>query len=329
MKQIAKRTLGTIAIPLIAFLVCQILCMGKGMNLFADEFTWTVFIRASATVMLTTFALYINLNSGRFDFSLGSISLLSSVISATICIEAGLPVWVMLLVSIGTGFVLGILSGVLYVVLRLPGIIVSLGVTLLYEGLAFVITGGYGVSFVTNKEYISFGSIPTYGLIIVVALAFMILVFDHTRFGYNHKALMSGQKIAVNTGIKEIPNAILTYGISGMLMGVVGMISATNTGTIKMALNFGSIGVMFTAFFPMFVGGYISRFSNDKLGYLLGAVTSAFVSLLYSRLQVDANIQQIVTALILVGFVVYLSNEYRLVTFFTKFRAERKDSTND
>ncbi len=322
MKQYSKKMIGTVIIPLIAFVVCQIICMVNGAALFADSFSWLVFVRASATVMLTTFALQMNLNSGRFDFSLGSISLLSSVISAQICLAAGLPVAVMLVVSIATGFVLGLISGVLYVVLRLPGLIVSLGTTLLFEGVAFVVTDGYGVSFVTNKAYTSFGTIPSYLAIIVVGLLFMIVVFDHTKYGYEHKALMDGQKISVNTGIKEVPNAILTYGIAGMLMGVVGFISATNTGTIQMSLNFGSIGVMFTAFFPMFVGGFVGRYSNDKLGYLVGAVTSAFVTLLYSRLNVDASVQQIVTALILVGFVVYLSNEYKLASFFTGKRAE-------
>ncbi|MCC8046318.1 MAG: sugar ABC transporter permease [Clostridiales bacterium] len=324
MNNYLKRILGTIAIPLIAFAVCQILCIAGGVTYFANAFSWKVFVRASASVMLTTFALHINLNSGRFDFSLGAISLLSSVISAQISIAAGLPVWMMLLISILAGFVLGVLSGIVYVVLRLPAIIVSLGVTLFYEGLAYVVTGGYGVSFVTNTEYTSVGTIPFYCAVIVVGLIFMIVVFDLSRFGYNHRALMYGQKISVNTGIREIPNAIITYGIAGMFMGVVGFISATNNGTIQMSLNFGSIGVMFTAFFPMFVGGFIGRFSNDKLGYLLGAVTSAFVSLMYSRLNVDSSIQQIVTALILVGFVIFLSNEYKITTFFTGHRAERK-----
>ncbi len=319
-----KRVIGTIAIPCIAFVVCQILCMAGGVSYFANAFSWKVFVRASASVMLTTFALHINLNSGRFDFSLGAISLLSSVISAQICIAAGLSVWMMLLISILAGFVLGVFSGIVYVVLRLPAIIVSLGVTLFYEGLAYVITDGYGVSFVTNTEYTSVGTIPFYLAVIAVGLVFMIIVFDFSRFGYEHKALMYGQKISVNTGLKEIPNAILTYGIAGMFMGVVGFISATNNGTIQMSLNFGSISVMFTAFFPMFAGGFIGRFSNDKLGYLLGAVTSAFVSLMYSRLNVDSSIQQIVTALILVGFVIFLSNEYKITTFFTERRAERK-----
>ncbi|MCD7833793.1 MAG: sugar ABC transporter permease [Lachnospiraceae bacterium] len=324
MKNILKRMVGTIAIPLIAFIVCQILCTAGGVTYFAGAFSWKVFVRASASVMLTTFALHINLNSGRFDFSLGAISLLSSVISAQISLSFGLPVWMMLALSIVSGFVLGVISGAVYVVLRLPAIIVSLGVTLFYEGFAYVITSGYGVSFVTNKEYTSVGTIPFYLAVIAAGLVFMIVVFDLSRFGYNHKALMYGQKIAVNTGIREIPNAILTYGIAGMLMGVVGFITATNNGTIQMSLNFGSIGVMFTAFFPMFAGGFIGRFSNDKLGYLLGAVTSAFVSLMYSRLNVDSSIQQIVTALILVGFVIFLSNEYKITSFFTGRKAEQR-----
>ncbi len=324
MKKYAKPAVGTLAIPLIAFLVCQILCACNGVRLFDGVFTWNVFLRATATVMLTTFALSMNLNSGRFDFSLGSMSLLSSVISATICLEAGLPVQIMLLISLVAGFVLGLFSGIVYVLLRLPAIIVSLGVTLFYEGLAFVITRGYGVSFVTNTAYTSFGNVFSYGAIILVGLAAIVLIFDFSRFGYDHKALMNGQKISVNTGIREISNALITYGIAGALMGLVGFISATNIGTIQMSLNFGSMGVMFTAFFPMFVGGYIGRFSNDKLGYLLGAASAAFVSLMYSRLNVDASIQQIVTALILVGFVIYLSNEYKLVSFFTSWKAEKK-----
>lgn len=96
-------------------------------------------------------------------------------------------------------------------------------------------------------------------------------------------------------------------------MGVVGFISASNTGNIQMSLNFGSIGVMFTAFLPMFIGGFIGRFCNEKIGYLLGAVTTAFISLMYARLNVDASIQQIVTAVILVLFLVYLNNENKVI----------------
>lgn len=314
---IYKRIAGTVAIPVAAFLIVLILCSVNGVKLFETRGNWILFFRAAASVMLTTFALSLNLNSGRFDFSIGSISLLSSVISASICISLGLPTALMLIISIVSGAVLGLVSGLIYVAVKLPPIIVSLGVALFYEGLAFAITSGYGVSFVANAELTSFPSILNYILVIIFGLLIFIFLFDYTQFGYEYKSLVSGQKVSVNTGIKEVPNAVCCYTIAGALMGVVGFISATNTGTIQMALNFGSIGVMFTAFLPMFIGGFIGRFCNEKVGYLLGAVTTAFISLMYARLNVDASIQQIVTALILVCFLIYLNNENKVVELIT------------
>ena len=312
------RIIGTIAIPLIAGIITSVLCYINGIALFESANNWIVFFRAIATVMLTTFALSINLNSGRFDFSIGSIALLSSIISGMICVKYNLPVSVMLVISIASGIILGAVSGIIYIITKLPPIIVSLGVTLLYEGIAFTITGGSGVSFTTNDSLTSFPNIRNYLIVIGVALVLMIVIFDYTGFGYNYKALMSGQQVAVNMGIREIPNTIGCYAISGSIMGVVGFLSATFSGTIQNSLNFGSITAMFTAFLPMFIGGFISRYSNDKLGYLLGALTTAFISLMYTRLSMDASVQSIVTALILVVFLIYLNNESKITGLFKR-----------
>ncbi|MCM1107089.1 MAG: sugar ABC transporter permease [Blautia sp.] len=322
-----KKIGGIAGIPVATLLIMLVLCGMRGVSLFETEGNWILFFRATASVMLTTFALSLNLNSGRFDFSIGSISLLSSVISASICTAAGLPTSVMLIISIAAGAVLGLISGAVYVIVKLPPIIVSLGVALFYEGLAFAVTSGYGVSFVANQELTSFPGVVNYLLVIVFGLLIFIFLFDYTQFGYEYKALLSGQKVSVNTGIREIPNAVACYTIAGALMGVVGFISATNTGTIQMALNFGSIGVMFTAFLPMFIGGFIGRFCNEKIGYLLGAVTTAFISLTYARLNVDASVQQIITALILVGFLIYLNNENKVIELVTlkKYINKNKD----
>lgn len=315
-KNILTKIFGIGTIPVVTLLIVLALCTANGITLFASEGNWIAFFRSVASVMLTTFALSINLNSGRFDFSIGSVSLLSSVISSQICISMGMSTGWMLIISLGAGLVLGTVSGLVYVLIKLPPIIVSLGIALLYEGIAFAITDGYGVSFVANLELTSFPSVLNYSLVIVIGLAVIILLFDHTKFGYNYKALMSGQKVAVNTGIKEVGNAVGCYAITGGLMGMVGFISATNTGNIQMALNFGSIGVMFTAFLPMFIGGFIGRFCKERIGYVLGAVTTGLLSLMYARLNVDASIQQITTALILVGFLIYLNNESKLKKLF-------------
>ena len=313
-----KRLAGTITIPVIILVVTNVICMSRGVTMFENSLNWLTFVRTVANVSLVTYALSINLNSGRFDFSLGSIALLSAVFSATIAVNNELGPVVMLALSLVFGLLLGLVSGLIYVSVKLPPMIVSLAVALFYEGAAYHFTKGHGVSFVNNNELLGFASIPNYMVIIGVALILMIIIFDHTTFGYEYKALQSGQKVAVNIGIKEKKNAVICYALAGALMGVQGFISATNNGSIQMSLNFGSIGPMFMAFLPMFIGGYIGRFSNDKLGYLLGAVSTSLISLLYVRLMVNSSVQQVVSALLLVGFLIFLNNEKRIVNLFKK-----------
>lgn len=311
-----KKLLGTFCIPVLTFGVVLGLCLMNGVVLFEGSLSWQTFFRAIANVSLVTYALSINLNSGRFDFSIGSVALLSSVISATLAVKLDFGPVPMLLLSVVIGLLLGLFSGTVYVLVKLPPIIVSLAMALFYEGVSYVVTGGHGVSFVTKTRILAFANTRTYLVLIAVSTILMVTIFDYTRFGYEYKSLLSGQKVAVNTGIREVPNALCCYAIAGALMGAQGFVSATNNGTIQMALNFGSIGPMFMGFLPMFIGGFIAKYSNDKLGYLLGAVSSAFISLMYVRLNVSSSTQQIISACLLVGFLIYLNNEGKLKSLF-------------
>ena len=321
MKQLplGKRILGAFAIPVGTLLIFVALCAVRGVPFVASVGHLELLARSVATVSLTSFALSLNLNSGRFDFSLGSIALLSSVISASLTLKFGLSAPAMLAISFVTGLALGTISGVLYILLRLPAIITSLGVTLLYEAMAFILTDGKGVSFGTYTQLTAFSSnIVNMLIVTAVAAAFMIFAFDHTMFGYNYSALRFGQKVTVNTGVHERSNAVLCYMIAGAMMGVEGYIAACLSGTINMALNFSSIGVMFTAFLPMFIGGFIGRFINEHIGMVLGAATSAFISLGFVRLGLSTEIQSLVSAFVLVLFLIYLNNETKMLHFFTR-----------
>ena len=85
-----------------------------------------------------------------------------------------------------------------------------------------------------------------------------------------------------------------------------------------MALNFGSIGIMFTAFLPMFIGGWIGRYINRRVGIMLGAVSMALISLAYARFDTASSVQSIVSALLLVLFLIYLNNEFAILSKFRR-----------
>ncbi len=320
---------GTLIIPVVFLVVLEIICLTNGKQMIANPISFNNFVIYTAIVMITTMALSVNLNSGRFDFSLGSMALLSSVISAKITYAilggSGASAIVMLLLNIVIGAAIGLLSGLIYVALKIPPIITSLGVTLMFEGIAYTITGGkYVMSEVQNSSMAAFSSTWIWAMIIiVVVLAFMIIVFDHTRFGYDYNALKNGQKVSVNTGIREISNAVKCYAICGGLMGIVGFLNTVrNTNINGGQLNFASIGIMFTAFLPMFIGGYIGRYSNDKLGYLLAALCMSMLNSTFAAFsnEISSSTQSIINAVLLVVFLIYLNNEGLLKKIFKPIR---------
>lgn len=314
----SKRIIGTLAIPVLAAAVLLLLCAANGKSMIPNRISFNYFILYTAIVMITTMALSVNLGSGRFDFSLGAMAVLSSVLSARLSYAvlgggAGSAI-LMLCLGVLIGGALGLTSGALYVTLRIPPIITSLGVTLIYEGITFTVTGGkYVMNEVRNASMTAFAGNWYYPAILIAAvLAVMVYLFDKTRFGYDYKALQSGQKVAVNTGIREVPNALWCYVICGALMGAVGFLNAARSSTINGgSLNFGSIGIMFTAFLPMFIGGYIGRYSNDKLGYLMAALCMSMLNSTFAAFsnEISASAQSIINAVLLVVFLIYLNNE--------------------
>lgn len=329
--KVSRRIIGTLAIPCITAAVLLILCAIGGKSMIANATSFNYFVQYAAIVMITTMALSVNLSSGRFDFSLGSMAVLSSVLAAkatAAILNGGTGSAVMMLVlGIVFGAGLGLASGTLYVTLKIPPIITSLGVTLIYEGITFTVTSGkYVMDEVRNPSMTAFAGSWYYPAILIVAvLALMIYLFDHTRFGYDYKALQSGQKVAVNTGIREIPNAVWCYVICGALMGIVGFLNAARSSNINGgSLNFGSIGIMFTAFLPMFIGGYIGRFSNDKLGYFLAAVCMSMLNSTFAAFsnEISASMQSIINAVLLVVFLIYLNNEGLLKKLFKPIGAK-------
>lgn len=318
----SKRIIGTLAIPVIASIILEALCLSHGQNIITNAKSFDNFVIYAAIVMITTIALSINLNSGRFDFSLGSMAALSAVIGAKVSyaiLGGGTgSAALMLVLTIVEGAILGLLSGILYVLLRIPPIITSLGVTLIYEGILYTLTSGkYLMTEVQNASMSEFVGTCIYAFLIILAvLVFSILLFDHTKFGFDYNALKNGQKVAVNTGIKEVGNAVICYMICGGLMGIVGFLNAArNTNINGGQLNFGSIAIMFTAFLPMFIGSYIGRFSNEKLGFLLAAVVMSLLNSTFAVFsnEVTASMQSIINAVLLVVFLIYLNNENLLV----------------
>ena len=326
-----KRIGGVIVIPAICLVVSIILCYSFGTGLFKDSLSWSSFFYGLTYISLVAFAVSINLHSGRFDFSISAIIILSATVVIMLAINGVSSVHVLLLAGLLTGLIGGLISGALYFLLRLPPMIVSLGVTLLYEAIAYMVAGGTESNTLTSrqpeisnslKQFIGANSGSPVHLLILLALSvlFMIVVFHYTRFGYEYRALQSGQKIAVDTGAKEYRNCLICYMIAGSMAGLAGFLFGAQIQYTRVSgyLNFGTVGRMFDAFCPLFFAGFIGRFINKQLAIVIAVAGYEFLQLAFGNMNAvnttfTSTIYGIINSVILVVFLIYLNNENKLV----------------
>jgi ribose/xylose/arabinose/galactoside ABC-type transport system permease subunit len=88
------------------------------------------------------------------DLSVGSIVAVAGVVCATM-LDAGMPIWSVVIVGLLIGATLGAINGVVIVIGRVPPFIMTLGMMVIGRGLAMTISGGHPVHFREAAESFS------------------------------------------------------------------------------------------------------------------------------------------------------------------------------
>ena len=172
-------------------------------------------------------------------------------------------------------------------------------------------------------------SLPAMLALCGTALLLMVLLFHYTRFGYDYRALQTGQRIAVNTGVRERANALGCYTLSGALFGAAGAVSLCSTNGVTPTINFSTIASMFACFLPLFFSGFIVKFCNKQLAILLGCIGYEFIQIGFGQLSFTvaaftSDVYRVIEAGILVLFLIYLNNE-GIITDILTMRRRRQN----
>ncbi len=313
--KISRNGLQTLWMPIGVYVFFTILCAANGKTGFGVGSDLMVIIRNTVYSGLIALALSYNLTSGRFDFSVGSILILSTIVGATAALNFGLgPFWIIVICML-LGAILGAISGLVYIILRLPPIVVSVGVAMVYEAIGFMINDSKGVRIINNPHLLIFAQQPYITILALVILLVLIVLLNFTKFGYDSNSLRGGQAIAVNIGIDEKKNTVICYLIAGALMAAAGVISLSILGSMAPKLGLGSSSYMMNAFLPMFIGGYLAKFSDRNTGVIVGAFTQSCIISGFAILGLSSSLQSVLNSVIVLVFLVFTSNSYKIVEF--------------
>ena len=312
LKDIGRRVGFCAAMPVIVYLFFVILCTAFGIPGFSAWSNIQVVLRTMVYNSFITWAFAFNLGNGRFDFSIGSVMLLSTVIGAQLADRFGLGAAGMLVMFLLAGMVLGLVSGIIYVVLKVSPMVSSIGMTMIYEAFTYTLTGGDGIIMIGRNDLLVFATPAVTYLLCAAGLIVVVFLSRYTLFGSNFRALGSGQAVSVATGINEKRNAILCYVLAGILMACAGIINFSVLGTCQPKTGLSSSSYMMNAFLPLFIGMSLSRYTDNNVGILIGALTQALITSGFTKLGMSSTLQSVLNAVIVLGFLFFEANSYRI-----------------
>ena len=273
MKDIGKRIIGTLYIPVIIYLIMFIVARSSGQTFFGNLVTWQNLLQSFAATATIAFALAVQIKNGRFDFSGGAVMTLGAILAVNI-ISRIVTNWLLfLIVSILVCTLLSTLVGVLYAYGRLPVIIATIGGAILYESFTLLIDNGRGISISATAALNFLGKNTVVCCILVVICALIYYVFTtFTIVGKHADLLANNQQAAVNIGINERKNVIISFIITGVLYGFATVIFAAQAASVPaVSSTLGTISTAFGAILPVFMGFYIGKFSKDAVGIMFSS----------------------------------------------------------
>ncbi len=312
--KIAKNVGLTIMLPAIAYLFFFILCNATGNPNFGVGGDLGVIIYGAVYATLIAEAMSINLQTGRFDFAMGATFVLAVITGGLVVQALNLGPVLMILVIMVMGILIGIISGIVYVTLSLPPMVVSIGLAMIYEAVGYMISDkGIDLNIYSeSNNVLIFAQFPYNLIVMAIVLVGLVIFYDYMKVGYNRKALQGGQKIAVDVGINEKRNAIWCYAIAGALLALAAVVYLSKFGKIPPSTGLGSAKYFMSAFLPMFIGALLAKYSSLPIAIFMGGIVQACLDSGMAQLNVSTSLTTVINGLIVCAFLVYSSNIYKI-----------------
>ncbi len=281
-----KRIGGTLLLPVVMFLAMMWLCYSHDKANVFNRMLIPIIPNIAVSIGCAL-GIGLQFKNGRFDFSGGSIMLLSAIFAGNIAINANNSLPLMCLLCIVFCTLFSLIVGVFYIYARVPIIITTIGFALLYESITCLVYSGQGINVLTNMTLNKFARYP-YALIPLAAAIALYAIYSYfTTSGRQGTLLANNQQAAVNIGVNERKNVLISYVFSGLIFGCATIIWIAKSMHNASYTSMSTVGELFSNILPVFIGLMVAQFCGDTIGTVVGSVTLCLLS--YGLTAVFAN----------------------------------------
>ena len=252
-----------------------------------------------ASLIATTGAVgfYFVMVMGMFDFSIGANIMLSAIVGSVVAQRLGMGYAGLIAGCIVTGTIVGLLNGFLYVKLRIPSMIVTTGLALIYESVANYIAGG--VEQTLASELRIFGRMPGDIILALIAFAIAYLILNYTKIGTYTYAIGSNEFVAKNMGIDVKKYKVLAFVISGAFLGIMSILTISYGSSMVAVTGMASMSRNFIPTMGCFFGLAFKKYGMPLQAIIIGEFVINIIFFGFIALGAPTAIQDVITGITL------------------------------
>ena len=255
------------------------------------------YLEASLLAAVGAVGFYFVMVMGMYDFSIGANIMLSAIVGCVFATRFGLGYAGLIVGSIVTGALVGLFNGVFYTKLRIPSMIVTTGLALIYESKANYIAGG--VEQALPSDLRAFGQMPGNLILAVLAFGIAYLLLNYTKIGTYTYAIGSNEFVAKNMGINVNFYKILAFIISGAFLGIMAVLTISYGSSMVAVTGMSSMSRNFVPTMGCFFGLAFKKYGMPLPAIIIGEFVINIIFFGFIALGAPTAIQDVITGLAL------------------------------
>ena len=273
---------------LVVFLILEFVVFGSANPKFLRPASiMTAVVNYISVCIIALFVTMVMITGG-IDIQVSSIIGLPSIIEGVLWSDAGVNIWVAVVCAVIAAAICGALSGFFVAYCGVQPMVVTLGGSFLYSGLALLISGlsatpAYqgisGFPAKVGKTFVDFrflgkgdiAGVPTQIVIYVLLILLCAWVLHRTKYGERLFLIGVNQQAAEYSGINTRAVIMSTYILSAVSAAIAGTLLTSNVNSAKYNLGGGYTLAIITA---VVLGGTLN---TGGKGSILGTVLASLI----------------------------------------------------
>lgn len=233
---------------------------------------------------------------GIFDFSLGSRMIISGIVGGILSQQFGF--FGLIMGCFLANFIFAALNGVLNWVLKIPSLILTMGLTMIYEIIGKLLAGSYGFIGISSRIDFLGASVNMIIVMLFSALLFY-LIENYTKFSFEMRAVGNNEIIAKNAGVKTNKVKFISFIYGSIFLSIAAVLTLSNSGSIGAQTGLTSATILFRPLISIIIATAMKDFADLTFGIFVSQFTLNIIFVGLIAIGMPDTIQDVVLGIFL------------------------------